>query len=364
METSLNKLVSLLLQIKKGERRMIKNAENIYEFDKMARVKPTAIELHLTNFCNHACSWCVADEVRQNKWHFSYEDAEKLITEFGEAEVGTIIYSGGGDPFMFKGLENLLELGHSMGMSNNLITNGFGLNEKNIPIVARTCEFVRISTDAGNKETHTLIHRPKNAKFDNFDVITKKIAMLTSEVKNNNHSTKVMLTFVVVDESIDSIPDFLKLAEELGVDSVDFKTNHFWSPEKKEEVYYTIQKFVENQSQGNVKINIEYPKSREGDTSEEPWNTFILQGIVEANGDMYPCCHQSLQKQWLLGNVIKTGFKDAWMGSTRREVLERVFNEKNVCPTCLDTDFNRKVNTFVSSHGLGILTTDNKLLSN
>jgi len=335
---------------------------NIENFTKLARIKPNGIEIHLTNFCNHACSWCVADEVRQNKWHFPYEKAEKLIRECGEAGVGTIIFSGGGDPFMFKGLEKLLELSHSLGMENMLVTNGYGLNEKNIPIVAKTCHLVRISTDAGNQEAHALIHRPKNPAKDNLDVITKKISMLTKEVKEHNHSAKVMLTFVVIDESIESIPEFLDLAERLEVHEVDFKTNHFWSPQKKNETYEYLRKLVEKSEKRSFHINIEEPKSRVGEKSEELWSTLLVAGIVEANGDLYPCCHRSLQPQWHMGNVLETNFVEAWTGTKRQEILKRSLNEHYVCPTCLDTDFNRRLNQFVSKHGIDLLTKESRLL--
>lgn len=343
---------------------MIKNNHHYSkdEIENLARVKPGLIELHLTNFCNHACSWCVADEVRQNKWHFSYENAEKLIREFAESGVHTVIYSGGGDPFMFKGTEKLLELGHSLGMKNNLITNGFGLNEKTIPIVAKTCQLVRISVDSGNKETHSLIHRPKNLKIDNFDVITEKIGMLTKEVRDKNTKTEVMLTFVVIDESINSIEEFLDLAERLGVTSVDFKTNHFWSAERKHEVYKKIEKIILNRN-SSVKIHIEYPKSREGELSDEIWSTFLISAVVEANGALYPCCHKSPQIKWYMGNVLDNGFKEAWAGVKRQEVLQRVLNEKHSCPTCLDTDFNRNINQYADKYGIEILTKSSGLLS-
>lgn len=332
------------------------------EINKMVCVKPDMIELHLTNFCNHACSWCVADEIRKNNWHFSYENAEKLIRELGEMKLKTLIFSGGGDPFMFKGVEKLLELSHSFGIANNLITNGFGLNEKNIPIVAKTCELIRISIDAGNKETHNLIHRPKNNKQDNFDVITEKVSRLVKEVKDNNYEANVMLTFVVVDESYDSVSDFLELAEKLGVHSVDFKTNHFWSAKRKQEVYSKVLELV-NGKERSFNISIEYPKSRVGEISEEIWSTFLISGIIEANGALYPCCHRSPEPNWYMGNVLESNFTEAWTGVTRKEIMKKVMNEHRSCPTCIDTNYTRAINKYVEKYGLEILYKKNELLS-
>jgi len=326
--------------------------------EKLMKVKANVIELHLTNLCNHACSWCVADEVRQNKWQFTLEGAKKLMREMAESGVEKVIFSGGGDPLLFKGIEEVLELSHSLGMSNLLINNGFGLKEKNIPLLARTCEFIRISLDSGNRETHTAIHRPKNEKVDNFDVITNNISNLMKEIKENNLSTRVVLTFVVVDESIGSIPDFIRLANRLGVDEIEFKTNHFWSADRKLEVYEKIQKFTKELPNQQVKISLEYPKSRAGEKSETEWNAFLLTAVIEANGAIYPCCHKSLQPNWYLGNAVESSFQEAWISADRRKVLERIIKEKEVCTTCTDGNYNKLVNRFVSKHGWNTLLKD------
>lgn len=314
-------------------------------------VFPDIIELHLTNFCNHACTWCVADEVRKNNWSFKKSDAVKLLTEMAEVGVDVVLFSGGGDPLMFKGIEDLLVHSYNLGISNRLITNGSRITEKNVEVIAKHCELIRISLDAGNEEAHTAIHRPKNGKIDNFHRIIYNLELLMREINGKSLSTKVILTFVMIDESIDSISEFIELAEKLGVHKIEFKTNHFWPPDRKKDAYIYIKKFVQSIEKTNVEITFEEPKPRFSDESDNygaMWSSFFVSAVIEANGDLYPCCHKSLQPQWFLGNVLRTNFSDAWRGTERLKVVERMLNEKEKCSTCLEGTYNKILNNIFS----------------
>lgn len=302
---------------------------------------PTKIvELHLTNLCNHNCIWCISKDVRNINNVFNFELATKLIKEIYECGGKKIVFSGGGEPLLFNGIDKLVKLSHELGMENVLITNGGNLTEDNIRSVAKYCDLVRISLDAGTYITHTDTHRPINIQQDNLFIIKEKISLLIEE--KNRFGGQVIASFVITKENKSDLKEMINLCTEIGLKQMDLKTENSLGLVERKEILETIKTIVEQRNDSDLRITYDSLKERVIEECDK-WFTIYMNAVIEADGNMYPCCHTPLNDTWLYGNVIEKGFKEIWYGDRRKEIIESTRNSSIGCKACSSMKTNQTI---------------------
>ncbi len=294
----------------------------------------------MTNSCNHNCTWCISKDVRNTDSLFTFEIAEKLIKEIHECGGEKIIFSGGGEPLLFYDIDKLLKLSHDLGMETMLITNGGTLTDKNIISIAEYCDLVRISLDAGTYTSHANTHRPRNIQRDNLNIIKEKARQLIEEKKK--HGGHVVASFVITKENINEIEQMINLCTEIGLRHMDIKTENSLSLDERKEIFEIIRPIIQQKDHSNIEITYDNPKERVIEECDR-WFTVYMNAVIEANGDMYPCCHTSLNKDWLYGNVIHKGFREVWYGEKRKNIIDFNRNHKIGCKACTSTKVNNTI---------------------
>ena len=103
------------------------------------KLLPWQIDLDTTNICNQACYYCNTEEFRSNQPVYqSLESYLKLINQFynwrkyDSNVVGTIsniIFSGGGEPTLLPGYEQIIESAIDKGFVTAINTNGTKLHK-------------------------------------------------------------------------------------------------------------------------------------------------------------------------------------------------------------------------------------------
>lgn len=140
------------------------------------QIKPIKACLEITNLCNLRCIHCYffsreyLSSVPKDPLTFSEvkELIKKLIKE-GIFEIAI----GGGEPFCFRGIEEILVLTTSK-MYTCLTTNGLLLNDKRIDFLKQLPNLsVQISLD-GDESTHKKIRGIDSKQFKKLDKIIKK----------------------------------------------------------------------------------------------------------------------------------------------------------------------------------------------
>lgn len=83
---------------------------------------------NLTNICNENCFYCFRELYEKAK---PLDDNVKIINKLKNIGVDKITYAGG-EPLLYKGLEELLKYSNDLGIENRIITNGKCLNKDNL----------------------------------------------------------------------------------------------------------------------------------------------------------------------------------------------------------------------------------------
>jgi len=88
---------------------------------------PVMIHMSLTNRCNLECTYCCYG-LRDLSQELGFDKAESAIKQFGLLGTKGLELTGGGDPSMYKRLDDVVQAGVDNGMDVGLITNGIKLD--------------------------------------------------------------------------------------------------------------------------------------------------------------------------------------------------------------------------------------------
>jgi MoaA/NifB/PqqE/SkfB family radical SAM enzyme len=153
------------------------------------KLLPWQIDLDTTNICNQACYYCNTEQFRNDlPVYQSVEQYSKLIDrlytwrQHDSNVIGTlsnVIFSGGGEPTLLPGYEDLLEDVIDKGYVAAMNTNGTRLH-KILTIDTdklKRMAYVGLDIDSGNPDTYELIRKSKMADspFDRVKETAKEL---------------------------------------------------------------------------------------------------------------------------------------------------------------------------------------------
>ena len=184
----LNKL--LLNKEVKNNKFLYNKVLNEYEIIMKREVlesKPREMRVTLTNNCNIGCRYC--DLWKDSSWTLPEERLKEIINSFPYIEN---MYWLGGETFLYKGFEEVLEEGSKYdALNQTILTNGLLLNEKILEKIAKSNVSLIIAVDAGKKETYEYLRRGAS-----WDKLCKNLELIKE--MNRKTNKKIYTTFNAV----------------------------------------------------------------------------------------------------------------------------------------------------------------------
>lgn len=303
---------------------------------------PPAIIVSLTSNCNLKCVMC-------GSYNFDWTISEKLEKEIIDLfpVIQEITYAGG-EPFLYKNFEKMLDLGYKNNVCQRIITNGLFFNEDIADKLLKYNVQFHISVDAPNKKIYESIR-----KGANFDVLVKNLLMFKNKAYNKN--SDLFLNCVVMEENYKYLEEMISFAKEFGFKKVFFlalNDKSVYSAEILEhiknniEVYYNIAK--------NKNIIIESPlleflsgtnttkdiclKSDDEFICRLPWQRFF----IKYDGKSLPDCVCFANSDGLLQNktIMEVWNDDSFVNA--RKVISEKKHSLNCNKECLSGLFSKK----------------------
>lgn len=136
--------------------------------------RPTRAILNFAHRCALNCEWCYVP--------FGQVPARKEIVEsvvFRIAELGfTSITFGGGDPFQYSFISEVLRTAKSCGLFVHVDTHARGLRESatNLELIQNTIDLLGLPIDGSTPEVHDAMRNSQG----HFDLVAKRLAWLRS----------------------------------------------------------------------------------------------------------------------------------------------------------------------------------------
>lgn len=181
-----------------------------------AEVEPVCLYLETTNRCNLLCTTCPRTfEALEPPADMSWELFTSIVGQF--PKIARVVLHGVGEPMMVRELPRMIRYLKDRGTYVLFNTNGTLLTRrKSKELLGSGLDELRVSLDAAEPKAFALVRGR-----DMFDRIVKNLRAFTAmQSELEIEAPRVSLWLTGLKETIDQLPAFVKLADELGVPEV------------------------------------------------------------------------------------------------------------------------------------------------
>lgn len=290
---------------------------------------PISISIEPTTSCNLRCPECPSGlrsftrptgMLKDNLFH-------KVIDELATS-LSYLIFYFQGEPYLHPQFLSLVEYASQKKIYTATSTNAHYLTDENArKTVESGLDRLIISIDGTTQETYESYR--VGGKLDKVIEGTKNIIRWKKELKSK--TPHVIFQYLVVKPNEHQVEDVKKLAKELGVDQVAFKTAQIYDYENGSELIPSIDKYSRYKKNNDGKFAI---KNELLDHCWKMWHSCV----ITWDGKVVPCCFDK-DAHFVLGDLTKNTFREIWTGekyTNFRSTLLRSRSEIEMCRNCTE----------------------------
>ena len=326
------------------------------------------ITVHLMpqNLCNQRCSFCsyrLPDNKNSEEFdesaHIPWGNMLHLLNDFQDMGVQGIEITGGGEPLAYPAITKLLLWLGCSKMQVGIVTNGtlynkIGYDGLHAPLGQRL-SWVRISIDAATVDTYVKMRKASATQYSQAWHAVEDIAKHRDAF---HPDFRLGVSFVLCNENVGEVYDFVKLAKESGADNVrlssTFSDQHMDYFKDKEavdravtdsglaQVFYGCKDFTVHNFIPTRLAETDHPHQ---DYRRCPTKDLLC--VVEGTGKVYTCCTFTGSLSGLYGKFTEhpQGFRGLWADHS---AYRKQWDSREMCKvSCLYRDRNMAMNTLI-----------------
>lgn len=262
--------------------------------------------------------------------------------------------TGIGEPFLNRDVYKIIKYAKKKRTFVKLDTNATLLTrEKGIEMLNAGPDILSISMDGATKGTYEKIRIP--AKWEVFYENAKNFIKLRNEMKK--FDTQVHSFMVVQKHNFHELPDYIKLASEMGFDSIngtfvirlgankndETGLHHLTEKEVKEVYERTKEALKEAKVPVRIENLISFLRSFEIGAEKNPVVEYAenkpcfypwYEAYLTWDGNVSPCCFYA-ESEVVFGNVFKEPFMQIWNNEKAQEFRKQLVKKRlGICATC------------------------------
>lgn len=290
---------------------------------------PFSIAIEPINQCNLNCPECPTGNgsLSREKSIIDIETNRQIIDELGKY-LFSILYYFQGEPFMNKGLFEMIKYASKNKIFTICSTNGHFLNQNNAEkIVKSGLDKLIISLDGITSETYQIYR--KNGDFNKVVDGIKTLVAIKKRLKSL--TPQIVIQFIVFKSNQHQIADLNSFAKKLGADKVVIKTAQ-------------INDFINGNIQTpDIKKYSRYKKNKNGTYSIKSklknhcWRMWS-NPVITSSGYIAVCCFDK-NVQFSIGNINKNSFQDIWHSENYNKFRQIIFRNRkaiDICTNCTE----------------------------
>lgn len=287
----------------------------------------------------------------------SMDLVRRVLAEAVPRGLREVIPSTMGEPLLFAGMEELIQICSIYGIRLNLTTNGtfprLGARawaERLVPITSD----VKLSWNGAKKVTHEAIML--GARWEEvLDNVRSFVEVRDEHAAGGGNRCQVTFQLTFLESNVDELVDIVRLAAALGVDRV--KGHHVWAHFSELEAV-SMRRNVESIARWNAAVEAARRAAQDHVLPSGRHvlleNIFPLDGAasmdlapgghcpflgrevwVSAEGRFDPCCAPDARRRTLgeFGNLDRVGLGDVWDGEDYRALLAS-YSSRSLCRGC------------------------------
>jgi sulfatase maturation enzyme AslB (radical SAM superfamily) len=237
------------------------------------------------------------------------------------------------------------------GIKTAIVTHGGHIEQRDLWDEIINSEWIRISVDAGTKETYGSMRRTAES---NFSKVWDAIRELSYRKSNSQSKVTIGVGFVVSKENWKEVVDATRMAKQVGADNIRisgvFSTDgprYFdgfleeardlvrYAKELENERFKVYERFTEKVS------DLEQGSPEDSFCGYQHMTTYI-------GGDLsvYRCCVMSYNQRGYLGSLKEQGFKQMWDSQEKKDRMND-FDARG-CSLCQFLDKNKSIGSAIA----------------
>lgn len=290
---------------------------------------PVALSVEPTTSCNLRCPECPSGlrSFTRPTGMISTRLFNKLIQEIGDTLMYLTFYFQG-EPYLHRGFLDMVKTATARGIYTSTSTNAHYLNPENARATVESgLDRLIVSIDGTTQEVYQQYRVGGN--LDKVLEGTKNIIQAKKDLKSS--TPHVIFQFLVVKPNEHQMEDVKKLAKDLGVDELRFKTAQIYDYEQGSDLIPENDHFsrYKQENDGSWKI-----KNKMINHCWKMWHS----AVMTWDGIVVPCCFDK-DAEYRMGNIAGKSFRDVWYSPTYLDFRTKLINgRKNIdmCKNCTE----------------------------
>ncbi len=316
---------------------------------------PVCLYLETTNRCNLLCETCPRTfEALEPPQDMTWEMFTSIVDQF--PSIARVVLHGVGEPMLVRALPRMIRYLKDRGIYVLFNTNGTLLNPKKFQELIDTgLDELRVSVDAADRATYLAV-RGK----DFFDRIVRDVGKFTAFQKQVGSATpKVSIWLTGLKETVQQLPDFVRMAAGMGVHEVHLQrlvfddagfgkaraeNSLFEQTQAEEEQAITAAQAlgatlgVTLDASGATEpgVSLKQQSDQPWATCRRPWSLMYF----TAHGRALPCCIAPFSARgystYTLGEASQQTLREIWNGPLYQEFRRSLLSDTppKPCENC------------------------------
>ena len=288
---------------------------------------PVSISIEPTTACNLSCPECPSGlkKFTRPTGNLKVETNKKIIDEFAKKGMYVNFYFQG-EPYIHPSFLNLVSYAKSKKLYTATSTNAHFLTIENAKKTVQSgLDRLIISIDGTTQSTYEQYRI--NGSLEKVIQGTKNIISLKKELKSS--SPYIIFQMLVVRPNEHQIDEAKKLANELGVDEIRFKTAQVYDYKNGNDLIPIEEKYARYKRMPNGEYSIK------NKLENQCWR--MWQGCVFTwDGSVVPCCFDK-DAHHKMGNIHEKSLKMIWKHTDYAKFRSTVLNSRkkiDICKNC------------------------------
>lgn len=273
--------------------------------------------------------------------------AKTLIDKLIEGGIKGIIFTGGGEPFLFKGLEDVVGYCRDNDIDTVVYSNGNALSQKRIDkIIEAEPLLIRVSLNCGTEEVYNRFHKPLNPKGALQRTLNSIEAFARGALENPDitFGIGVVINEINQYDLVETAERVREIAEKTGggIDFVTYRPGYnYYSADQltkdllgraHETVETDVRKILDDVGVKLSNISSRYSALVENTRNYDACRASGLYFELSPSGALHLCCDRNCHRDYVIGNLAEQSLAEVWEGKQRREVIEKI--NSGSCSEC------------------------------
>lgn len=303
----------------------------ISKFTKQVRHRglPISISIEPTTSCNLRCPECPSGkrEFTRPTGMLEKNFFQKVLSEL-ENNLLYLIFYFQGEPYLNPQFLEMVKAASEKNIYTATSTNAHYLNLENAKkTVESGLDRLIISIDGTTQETYEQYRIGGNLE----KVLEGAKNVVEWKKKLRSKTPFIIFQFLVVKPNEHQLEEVKKLAKNIGVDDVRFKTAQIYDYENGHELIPENEKYARYKKQKDGTYRL---KNKMRNECWKLWHS----SVITWDGKVAPCCFDK-DVTHSMGTVSEKKFSEVWNSETYRNFREAVFrsrSEIDICKNCTE----------------------------